>query len=265
MKRKPLDGKKFTRLLVLRDIGARNGVYYSLCQCDCGNIVEIRKGSLSVNGTKSCGCLAREKLIERNKTQKRIIHGMANTSAYHAWEAMIQRCTNDNHPSWKDYGGRGITLCDEWFYFINFHRDMGDPPEGLTLDRIDVNGSYEKSNCRWASYATQNRNMRRNIRLTFHGETKTMKEWSEIIGVSYDLLRGRKRRGWNDEEILNSLPVKPGDYLHGRNRWAHKYNACIECGTTEKRHQGNGRCTPCYFREYFKTRKNGTPLAKEAQ
>ena len=127
-----------------------------ICQCDCGNTSECRMSDLRYGTTKSCGCLAKDILINRSTK-----HGHYGTNTYNVWRSMIQRCDNKNHSAYNDYGGRGIKVCDDWYDFSNFYKDMGDAPKGMSLDRYpDKNGSYEKNNCRWATKKQQRVNTR---------------------------------------------------------------------------------------------------------
>lgn len=111
-----------------------------------------------MNGkTKSCGCLSKERIAQSNKDRA---NELTNTPTYISWKQMKQRCLNPNTPDYKNYGGRGVTICDKWIKFAGFYEDMGERPDGLTLDRIDNNGSYCKENCKWSTRAEQNRNKR---------------------------------------------------------------------------------------------------------
>jgi hypothetical protein len=115
---------------------------------------------------------------------------------------MIQRCTNSKLPKFKNYGGRGITVCERWLSFANFLADMGECPPGLTIERDDVNGNYEPGNCRWADMATQQRNRRNNVLITCNGETMTMMEWQRKTGVHRHMIKRRLDAGQSPEEIL---------------------------------------------------------------
>jgi hypothetical protein len=138
-------------------------------------------------------------------------HGRTNTSAYWRWRAMIQRCTNPKNSQWTSYGGRGIAVCERWRTFENFYADMGDPPPGMSLDRIDVNGNYEPSNCRWATFSRQARNLRKTPMLTFNGETLPLIDWAERLGINFRTLHSRlKKRGWTVERTLTT-PAERGE------------------------------------------------------
>lgn len=126
---------------------------------------------------------------------------MTKSKVWICWDSMLQRCNNPKHKSYPQYGGRGIAVCERWHVFENFYEDMGEPNE-LTLDRIDVNGNYEKSNCRWATLKEQGRNTRANRLLTFQGETKPLSYFTEKFGLRKNLIRERLQRGWTVEDAI---------------------------------------------------------------
>ena len=138
-------------------------------------------------------------------------------SMRYAFTMTMQRCYNEKCADYKFYGGRGIKVCDRWRKsFDNFLVDMGLRPEGMTLDRIDVNGDYTPENCKWSTRKQQTANRRTTVTLTYNGETKTLTEWAEITGISYGTLKARKQRlKYSDEECLIKA-VKPGEKLEGR-------------------------------------------------
>lgn len=120
---------------------------------------------------------------------------------------MKDRCLNPNHQAYKDYGGRGIAVCEKWMKFEGFIEDMGMRPTGMTLDRIDVNRGYYKENCRWATPKQQSSNSRRNVRISFRGVTKLISEWAVDLGINNQTLSERFSRGWSIEKMLTT-PVR---------------------------------------------------------
>lgn len=116
--------------------------------------------------------------------------------AYASWRSMVYRCTNPKNPKYRFYGGRGIAICDRWRVFNDFYADMGDRPEGMTLDRIDSDGNYEPGNCRWADAETQANNTRATRVLTFNGEALSISQWSRRLGLGFTTIAGRLKTGW---------------------------------------------------------------------
>ena len=145
-----LRGQRFGRLLVqsLYPIREKRAIWE--CICDCGNIAIVKAGNLRRKGTQSCGCFRREKMAAAKLT-----HGLTRTPIYLTWVSMIQRCDNSKATGFQYYGGRGIRVCERWYLFENFYADMAPRPKGKTLDRVDPNGHYEPSNCRWATSMEQ--------------------------------------------------------------------------------------------------------------
>lgn len=150
MKRIPMLGLTFGKLKVISEVRVKKGRV--LCVCKCGSRTFRKVSDLRRGKTSSCGC---------DWGSKRTRHGMWGTRTYRSWHMMIQRATNPNDPRFADYGGRGIEVCDRWRDFENFYADMGLRPDGKSIDRIDVDGDYEPSNCRWATPSEQQRNRRK--------------------------------------------------------------------------------------------------------
>lgn len=198
-------GERFGRLVITRFIRVdKNWNYIWECKCDCGNIINVRYNNLLNGSTKSCGCLKRERTIERS-TKHGLSGGQGNyTRLYRIWLNMRQRCNNRRDQDYPYYGGRGIKVCKEWDNYAAFHdwAMKNGYADHLTLDRINNNGDYCPENCRWATRKEQARNTRQNHFITFNGKIMTIAEWAEYLGVSSTVLRTRLYRGWPIERAL---------------------------------------------------------------
>lgn len=198
-----LTGKTFNRLTVIKRAEIEKKEVYYLCKCTCGNEKIIRGKDLKYNKIKSCGCLKKEKTTERNTK-----HGLRHTRIYRIWLLMKNRCLNSKYYLFKNYGGRGITVCNEWKNdFVKFYDwSMANGyKEDLSIDRINVNGNYEPSNCRWTTKLQQQRNTTRLRKITYKNETHCISEWADILGLEYNTLYYRFRRNNYSEDVLKRV------------------------------------------------------------
>lgn len=210
---RPIDetGNRYGRLVVLEKTNChRNSQYWWRCICDCGNEVIVPGYRLRNGTTKSCGCFGKEHAVLMGKAKR--THGHSRTPLYSIWIGMKERCFNENNWAYSYYGGRGVTICDEWrndfsaFYewAIENGYDETAPSRQCTLDRINNSGNYEPSNCRWVGTYEQANNRRDNRRLVFNGVPHTFTELASITGLPRELIRGRFYRGWSTDEIFNT-------------------------------------------------------------
>ena len=189
-------GKKFGRLTVLSISGKRGAFTEYLCQCSCGNTMKTSTGNLTSGRTQSCGCYAKEKAIERLTT-----HGLSKHRLYNIYNGIIVRCHDQDYPSFQNYGGRGVRVCEEWLSdFKNFYdwSIANGYDSELTIDRIDNNGNYEPGNCRWTNMTEQSRN-RRNVRLSMdiarsiRNDPRTQVEIAKDFGIRQPTVSAIKR------------------------------------------------------------------------
>lgn len=198
--------KKFGRLTVIERAGTSKGGHALWkCNCDCGTECIKSAQDLVSGSTRSCGCLVKE--INHKLHCK---HGLSGTKLANTFYGLRARCYNPKDNNYKNYGARGITVCDAWLddcnTFYEWSKSNGYA-DNLTLDRIDNNGPYSPDNCRWTTNLEQQSNKRNNHRITFRGETKHISEWCRILGISKSVLLGRLRSGWSEERALTQ-PVK---------------------------------------------------------
>lgn len=172
------------------------------CQCDCGRIALVATSHLTGCDVQSCGCWRRE---YQRPTQT---HGMSKTRTYSIWRSVRARCVNPKHRAFRDYGARGITICDRWLKFDNFVADMGPvPDETMSIDRIDNARGYDPGNCRWATKQQQGANRSNNFRIAHDGLSLTSAEWSTKTGISQSLIWHRiKTLGWSVRDTLTTPP-----------------------------------------------------------
>lgn len=199
------EGQRFGRLTVVRESERQYGHRYILCRCDCGTEKAINLNSLVHGMSNSCGCFRKEFIANKN-----FKHGFAHREAnlerlYRIWSGMKYRCFDSRCKGYYNYGGRGITVCDEWRNDYSVFREWAlnnGYSDELTLDRIDNNGNYEPSNCRWATVQVQSNNTRVNKRVTYKGETHTLADWGRITGIDADKIGRRLKKGLPLERVF---------------------------------------------------------------
>jgi hypothetical protein len=199
VRREDIAGFKYNRLTALSfNYINKDRAAYWLFQCDCGNQKVISKSYVKRGNIKSCGCLSKESYKttvteEIKKTRK-------------SWESMKTRCLNPKDLRYKNYGGRGVKICDLWKNsFKNFLDDMGERPEGKTLDRINTDGNYEPSNCRWSSNREQCNNKRNNIFISHQNKTMSLMDWCRSLNLRYRNALYLHNKGLSLEEIILTL------------------------------------------------------------
>lgn len=195
---KKLIGKKFGLLTVVARVGSdKKGQALWYCKCACGGNTITNTYNLTSGITKGCGCLRGKKKDEVSDRVRNI------------WNNMKQRCTNPLNPNYKYYGGKGITICEEWYDIHKFNQWalLNGYADNLTIDRIDNNGNYEPSNCRWVAHSDQMKNQTSNRPITFNGETHLISEWADIVGIARRTIQYRlDKGGWTIEQALTIKP-----------------------------------------------------------
>lgn len=196
-------GRRFGRLLVVENLNINShGSKLHRCICDCGKTKDVPISYLKSGHTKSCGCLVKE---------MHTTHSLSQSRLYNIHQGMLARCFRENHFAYRDYGGRGITVCDKWKNnFMSFYEWALENGycEDLTIDRIDVNGNYEPRNCRWVTKAEQSRNSRKNVYFTYNGITKTTSEWARELDIPITTLNRRIKQNRPLEEIVSKERLK---------------------------------------------------------
>lgn len=190
-------GTVYGKLRIISETEKINGKRYFLCKCECGDIGVHRFEDIRAGKIISCGCFNREKGCK---------HGLSGTKIYNTWKAMIRRCTDANCDSFNSYGGRGISVCNEWldvnvFYDWAINNGYKD---GLSIERKNVNGNYGPSNCTWIPLIEQASNRRNNHPITYNGQTMILKEWAEHLNIKYATLKNRLHLGWSVEKAFES-------------------------------------------------------------
>lgn len=205
-----ITGERFSRLVVLGPVGQnRDKTIKWLCQCDCGNTPIIGTRALRAKTTFSCGCYHREWMSQQHTT-----HGYGQHPLYQTWHTIIRRCTWPNYKGYPSYGGRGITICDEWRDDVTAFCDhVSRLPhygkKGYTLDRIDNSLGYFPGNLRFATASEQSRNRRTSTLITYNGKTTNLVEWAAITGISRATIGARLKRGWSVEKALTTPIMAP--------------------------------------------------------
>ena len=202
---KNLTGLQFGRLKVIKRGPNNKDKTRWICECECGHTTLSYTHSLLSGKTKSCGCLSHEIFIQNIRK-----HGMRKTRIYSIWCGMKNRCFCDKYEYFHRYGGRGITICDEWLGdngFINFYKwaMANGYADNLEIDRVDVNGNYCPENCRWETRTSQVRNRRTTVFIVFNGTKKTLKEWCDVYDVNYKTAYQRYKKGLSFKEVFNIL------------------------------------------------------------
>ena len=206
---KDISGQCFGRLTVLSFFSCKYGRAWWTCKCECGIIKQYPGKSLRTGNTTSCGCYIRQLCAERLATHKL---SRVHPVEYRIWKQMRTRCLCSTNPGYKNYGGRGIAICKRWDSFAAFLADMGQrPSQKHQIDRINNNGHYEPSNCRWVTQQTQARNRRSNLVFTHNGETLCLVEWASRVGIHYRTLLTRVTDlGWPFDEAIHTPPLPRG-------------------------------------------------------
>ena len=187
-------GDKYNRLTAIKfSHKNEHGSQFWTFKCTCGNLITTIVSGVKNEGTKSCGCFTKDRIYQ---------HGMIKTKVYSCWHSMKDRCLNKDNQNYKNYGSRGIKVCKEWMEFKNFYKDMGDAPKNKSLDRVNNNKGYYKSNCRWSTRTEQQNNTRKNIFLTYRNETKTVSQWAVKLNINKYTIFTRLRRNFSIEKAL---------------------------------------------------------------
>lgn len=203
---KPLNliGERFGRLVVKEQApntgSGRNQKRRWVCACDCGNTIVTTTQNLRKGDTKSCGCYKHDSTIKRLT-----VHGDSHSRLHNIWKTMRRRCNDTNYQDCKYYGGRGISVCDEWSNSFETFREWAlsnGYASDLTIDRINSDGMYSPANCRWASMKVQSNNRRNNVICILNGVSHTLSEWADITNIPYHTLYMRLYNGWTFEKAI---------------------------------------------------------------
>lgn len=191
-------------LTILRRV--ESDITKCVCLCECGTEKVLWISAIKTGATKSCGCVGRPPAHNKR-------HGMAGTPTYKTWLHMRDRCSNPRNASYKDYGARGITVCERWESFDNFMADMGIKPAGMSIERIENDGNYAPGNCIWADKRVQANNRRSSKIIKYKGAEYTMSELAAKFDIRLGTLWHRLKSGWDIEDALHT------DVVIGRNQY----------------------------------------------
>lgn len=205
-----ITGTRFGRLVALKRVGSDGHSALWLCKCDCGNTKIVTLPHLRQGLTRSCGCLFKDTTPERcaksNIGARMRKHGDFGTRLYRIWAAMKRRCMNPHSRYFSNYGGRGIKVCLQWMEYEPFKKWAlsNGYAQGLSIDRINVDGDYTSENCRWADPKTQQNNRRNNVKFSYKGRIYTVEDVSSLTGLKERTIRGRYERGWSTAQIIET-------------------------------------------------------------
>jgi len=201
---KDMANQRFGKLLVLEKAGTRGTAQHVVwkCQCDCGNVAFVVGAYIRKGRVRSCGCGSAETHFS---AERLTTHGMSKTRTYKIWRGMVQRTSKQSNKKSHLYFDKGITVCDRWKTFENFLADMGEAPDGFSIDRKDGNKGYFPENCRWATATEQANNTSANVNLTYAGVTQSISMWARQFGIKPNTLLYRIRRGWSVQRAITGV------------------------------------------------------------
>lgn len=261
MPRLDLIGKRFGRLTVIAFAGTVKQQSLWLCRCDCGREKVVRGRCLQNGNTRSCGCLRSEVAAARARNRDHSTHGLSHTRIYRIWRGMMQRCYKEHAKDYPRYGGRGITVCEEWHDVLEFYdwAVLNGYQGDSQIDRIDNNGNYEPNNCRWVAAKKQQNNRRSCTYITIDGCIHTATQWCEIKGLSRNTYLSRVASGKTPYEAITA-PVQRGLGSKVTDLTGNRYGGWTVLGLDEikvspdKRHNAYWRCQcDCGIIESFST------------
>lgn len=200
-------GLRFNKLLVVGISHKVKGQEYWECRCDCGVTKAIRAYDIKIGRIVSCGCARRERMSKGRIKNNIILKEKPPSKLYYIWKKTLDKCSNPNNQVYKNFGGKGIRVCDRWLNFDNFLEDMGEPDVGMYLDRIDCNKDYSPENCKWSDNKEYIRNGK-NAQISYLGKTQSLSAWARELGIKRITLLARLRLGWSVERTLTT-PTRP--------------------------------------------------------